>query len=307
LEERKWKALLDALARRVNPLVARGHRLGLRGYYWTVRESEYATDIMFSDAAALQRVYPALLDHAIKRFSCADVLRFLGRRTVASRHAGEVSSNMVRRTEGVRVKHRVEENWLKMYDKQGSVLRIETVLNNVRRFKVWRMTTHQGVRRMRWIPMRKGLMDLERRVELSRAANERYLEALAVVQVPCPAKLLLDPVSNGVTKEGRPYRPLRPVSPQDAQVFQAVLQGQFLLRGFSNRDLRQSLNLPHPADAPDTRRHSARITRLLRLLRAHRLVRKVSHTRYYRVTPTGHSVMTAALALRDANLAELVA
>lgn len=307
LENRKWERLLEALARRVNPLIARASGLNLYGYYWSIRESEYATDIMFKDAAALQRVYPALVDHAIKRFDSRNVLRFLGRRTNPRRFAGEVSSSLLERTEGIRVKHWVEENSIKMYDKQGTVLRVETTINNVRRFKVRRMTEWKGVRRMRWIPMRFGLADLDRRVEVSRAANERYLEALAIVDVPSPAHELLDEVSRRVVKEGRPYRALRPVSREEAKVFAVAMNGRFLLRGFTNRDLRQSLSLPGSLSQEELRRQSGRITRLLRLLRAHRLIRKVSGTRYYRVTSNGHRIMTAALKLRDANIAELAA
>lgn len=308
LEERKWDRLLNALARRVNPLPGPRGGLDLRGYYWSIRESEYATDVMFKDAAALRRVYPALVDHAIKRFRCHDVLRFLGRRTTPSRFAGEASASLLERAEGVRVKHWAEENSIKMYDKQGSVLRVETTINNVRRFKVRRMTVWNGVRRMRWIPMRFGLADLGRRVQVSRAANERYLEALAVVNTPSsPASQVLDTVSRRVIKDHRPYRALRPVSPDDAKVFQAILGGHFLLRGFTNRDLRQCLRQPPPPNQQDSRRRSGQVTRLLRLLRAHGLIRKVSGTRYYRVTPDGQRVMSTALKLRDADVAKLAA
>ena len=155
--------------------------------------------------------------------------------------------------------------------------------------------------------MRKGLADLGRRVDVSRAANERYLEALAVVDVPAPAAALLDAVSRRVVKDARPYRALRPVSREDAKVFQAVLDGRFLLQGFRNRDVRDRLAPgPHP-DSREALRLSARTTRLLRLLRAHRLIRKVSGTRYYRVTSTGQRIMTAALKLRDADIAKLAA
>lgn len=310
LEGRKWERLLNALARRVNPLPGPRSRLRLRGYYWSIRESEYATDVMFKDAAALARVYPALVDHAIKRFHCHDVLRFLSRRTTATRFVGELSSSLLERSEGMRVKHWAEENSIKMYDKQQSVLRIETTINNVRRFKVRRMTVWNHVRRMRWIPMRFGLADLDRRVEISRAANERYLEALAVVDVPSPARQLLDSVSRRVMKDQRPYRALRPVSPEEAAVFQIVLNGQFLLRGFTNRDLRNHLLPGRPQPPPDereSRRQSGRITRLLRLLRAHGLIRKISATRYYRVTSGGQRIMSAALKLRDADVAKLAA
>jgi len=306
LENRKWDRWLKTLSNRVNPLMGQSRGLDLHPYYWSVSESEYATDVMFRDAQALSRIYPALVDHAIKRFDSRDVLRFLGQRT-NSRFNGEVSTSLLARTEGVRIKHWLQENSIKMYDKQGSVLRVETTINNARRFKVWKMTVWKGVRRMRWIPMRHAVADLDRRVEVSRAANERYLEALAVVQEPSPARELLDGVSRPVTKDDRPYRALRPVSRQEASVFKAVLNGQFLLKGFTNRDVRQRLE-PSPAtDVQERRRASGRTTRLLRLLRAHGLIRKVSGTRYYRITPKGQRIMTAALKLRDADVTKLAA
>ena len=312
LETRKWERFLNALARRVNPLPGpRGGLANLRGYYWSIRESEYATDVMFKDAAALARVYPSLVEHAIRRLSCQDVLRFLGRRTTPGRFAGEASASLQVRAEGVRIKHWAEENSIKMYDKQHSVLRIETTINNVRRFKVRRMSNWKGIRRMRWIPMRFGLADLDRRVEISRAANERYLEALAVVDVPAPARTLLDAVSRRVIEDNRPYRALHPVSHDEAKVFKAVMGGQFLLRGFTNRELRQCLGAMAPSSAPpdpqQQRRESGQTTRRLRLLRAHGLIRKVSGTRYYRVTANGQRIMSAALKLRDADVAKLVA
>jgi len=306
LEERKWERLLNALAARVNPLVGPGRGLDLRPYYWSVSESEYATDVMFRDPAALQRVYPALVDHAIRRFGSPDVLRFLGRRT-NGRFSGEVATSYLVRTEGVRVKHWLQENSLKMYDKQGSVLRVETTINNARRFMVRRMTVWKGVRRLRSVRMRHAVVDLGRRLEISRAANERYFEALAVVEEPSPAGALLDTVSRPVTQDQRPYRALRPVSPSEAAVFAAVLAGQFLLKGFTNRDLRQRLGIRPPPDPQERRRVSARITRRLRLLRAHRLIRKVSGTRYYRVTRNGQRLMTAALKLREADVLKLIA
>jgi hypothetical protein len=304
LESRRWERWLQRLSVQVNPLVGTRGGLDLHPYYWSVSESEYATDVMFREAEALARVYPALVDHAIQRFASRDVLRFLGRRT-NSRFNGEVSTSLLARDEGVRVKHWLEENSIKMYDKQGSVLRVETTINNARRFKVRKMTVWKGVRRMRWIPMRHAVADLDRRVEISRAANERYLEALAVVAEPAPARELLDAVSRPVTKDDRPYRALRPVSPEEAAIFAVVLCGQFLLKGFTNRDLRQRLGANQTAEAQDRRRESGRTTRLLRLLRAHGLIRKVSGTRYYRVTLHGQRIMSAALKVRDADIAKL--
>jgi len=115
LEERQWERLLQSLATRVNPLLGKTSGLDLHPYYWSVSESEYATDVMFRDTGALARVYPALVDHAIKRFDSRDVLRFLGRRT-NSRFNGEVSTSLLTRSEGVRIKHWLQENSIKMYE-----------------------------------------------------------------------------------------------------------------------------------------------------------------------------------------------
>ena len=307
LTQRRWARFLNALARRVNPWIAPENGLDLHGYYWSVRQGEYATDVMFTDAPSLRDVYPRLVEHAIQRFGGKDILRFLGRRIMPSRFNGRSTSELRSRYEGVCIKHRVEENSIKMYDKQGSVLRIETTINNPRRFKVRRMTTRKGQRAMRWIPMRKGVADIARRVEVSRAANERYLEALAIVGIPSPTDRLLDPISTRKVRNGRPYRPLRPISPEDARLFRVIMRGKFLLQGFRNKDLRRHLIPGAESDPTRRRRASARTTRCLRLLRAHGLIRKVSGTRYYRVTGKGHHVMTTALALRRMDVSGLAA
>ena len=196
---------------------------------------------------------------------------------------------------------------IKMYDKEGTILRIETTINNPRRFKVRRMATRKGQRQLAWIPMRKSVADMTRRAEICRAANERYLEALGVVGEPSPTRHLFDPLSKRITRRGRPYRGLRPIHPDEARLFAALLDGQFFLQGFRNKDLRRRL---HPAAEPDPllrKRASGRITRCLRLLRAHGLIAKVPRTFYYRITHKGHHVMTTALKLRQIDLSLLAA
>jgi len=305
LQRRNWCSFLNALARRVNPWVHSSNPLDLRGYYWTFRQSEYATDVMFRDADALGAIYPALVGHAISQFNARDVMRFLGRRTNV-RFSGEASSNIKHRTEGMRVKHWVEENSIKMYDKAGSVLRVETTMNNPRRFKVRREATRHGQQVLAWVPLRKSVADITRRVEICRAANERYLEALGVVGEPSPTHQLLDPVSKRITRRGRSYRALRPIDPDEANLFATLLDGKFLINGFRNKDLRHQI-YPRARSADERRRASGRITRLLRLLRAHGLIRKVSHTFYYRVTHKGQRLMTTSLKLRQASLLALAA
>ena len=300
-----WAPILNRWAQAVNPWLAAGARPRLRSYYWTVRQGEYASDVMFRSPQALAEVYPALCRHALEQFSSPQVLRFLGRRT-NTLFNGEVCSTHERRIEGVCVKHRVEENSIKMYDKQGSVLRVETTLNNPSRFRVYRGVRRRGRKVKGWYPLRKGIVDLRRRVQLSRGANARYLQALAVVGESQPAHRILDPVSQPV-KNPRPYRALRPISPQESCLFAAVLRGEFHLQGVRNHDLREALSPSPPNDSAHRRRAAARTTRQLRLLRAHGLIYRVGRTYYYRPTQKGQQVMNTALKFRQTNIALLTA
>lgn len=301
LATRRWARVLRVFATRVNP-VLRGS--GLRPYYWSLDESEFATDVLFRDQASLQACYPSLVDHAYRHFRTPDVLRFLGRRQHAD-STGEVTTRVQRRVEGVRVKHWVEENSLKMYDKLGHVLRVETTLNQPRRFQVYRATAPGTPRH--WVRLRKGIADIPRRVALSQAANARYLDALSVVGLSTPVHHLLDPVSQRRVVNGRPYRPLRPIAPDDSACFGRLLDGRALLEGIRAGDLRHVLSPQEPTDETERRRLTGRVSRRLRLYRAHGLIAKVAHTRFYRVTPKGHQLMTAALRCRAATLEQLAA
>jgi hypothetical protein len=300
LETRPWARVLRVFATRVNPLL-RGHQL--RPYYWSLDESEYATDLLFRDRASLQAVYPALITHAVHRFGTLDVLRFFGRPALP--RAAEVTTRMQRRVEGVRVKHWVAENSLKMYDKHGQVLRVETTLNQPRRFTVYRATAPGQPRH--WVRLRKGIADIPRRVTLSQAANHRYLDALSVVAVPTPVAHLLDPISHRRIVNGRPYRALRPIAPDESACFARLIDGRTLLDDVRARDLRRALRPSEPTDPRERQQLTGRVSRLLRLYRVHGLLAKIAHTRRYRVTPKGHHIMTAALCCRAATLEQLAA
>jgi hypothetical protein len=78
---------------------------------------------MFRSPAPLARIYPALVRHAITSFSSADVMRFLGHRVtshgkVRGDFKGEVVSDLKQRPEGIRGKHSLNANSVKMYDNQ---------------------------------------------------------------------------------------------------------------------------------------------------------------------------------------------
>jgi hypothetical protein len=70
---------------------------------------------------------------------------------------------------------------------------------------------------------------------------------------------------------------------------------------------RRRSTTPLYADEPalTERQKMSRVTRLIRLLRAHGLVQKVPQTHRYLVTPPGRQAITAVLAARDANVPRL--
>jgi hypothetical protein len=288
-----WPKLLGALARQFNPLV--GQELREQDYYWVTEQAEYATDVLFKDEAALAELYPRLVEHAQACFGAEDVMKFLGRKLTPS-FQGEVQTWIKRRPEGVRVSHSLKSNRLKMYDKAGSVLRIETTMNDASEFRVRRQNARGE---MEWQPLLKGVAWLWRYAELSRASNGRYLEALSVVANDSTARRLVDRVTKPAKLNGRRKRALQPLSPADQQLFLAALRGEHRLRGFRNRDLCQRLYPNGAEDTAERRRRCGRITRLIQLLRAHKLVAKISHTRRYRVTAAGERLMGAAIKVKE--------
>jgi hypothetical protein len=300
-----WPRLLNNLLRQVHP----AHR-SLFGnerlnYYWSADETELATDVMFRSPESLAALYPRLTHYAMTAFGSNDVLRFLGKRPrVESFYAAEIQSHLGKRCEGVRVKHTLDGNSVKMYDKAASVLRVETTINNPRSMKVYRASEKDPEGSQRWLPLRKGVADLHRRAEISQRSNETYLEALAAVDTEPPLAEIDAKVCHRTHWKGRPARALNPLADEDARLLEAVGRGEFALNGFRNRDLRKIL-FGDDASA-DTPRHTAKTTRLVRLLRAHGLVHKVPKTQRYTVSPTGRETIAALLAARAANTKQLL-
>jgi hypothetical protein len=111
---------------------------------------------------------------------------------------------------GARVKHRMKENWLKMYDKFALLLRVETVINNPREFKVRRRRWRDGVWQMRWCPMNKGVANLPSYQRVARASNERYQDALSVVADPTAAYREVAVLAESKQTNGRRYAGFNP-------------------------------------------------------------------------------------------------
>ena len=308
-----WPKELEELLNQVHPL----HRsicrpLNLK-YYWSASESEYATDVVFKDAPTLARLYPSLVHHAISSYGSPDVMRFLGRSVplktgrVRGHFKGEIISDLKHRPEGVRVKHSMRGNSIKFYDKQGSVLRVETTILRPQEFRVYRHRegcAQDPKAKKTWRPMRRGLSDMKRRAQVSRRANHRYLQALGAATGTVPLYQWAQQCCKPLTQAGRHYRALNPWAPQDGRLLGLVSQGEFAVNGFRNRDIRQAY-FSSRCGEQELKRRTGWIGRRLRLLRAHGLIAKVSGTHRYVVTDKGRTTITALLAAGKADVDQL--
>lgn len=303
-------ASLEKLLAQCHPLAPELCRpLGL-AYYWSVDQSEYATDVVFKTPSALAAIYPRLVHHGIQHCGSTDVLRFLGHVVPLHGHVhrlfkGEVETSLHHRPEGVRLKHYAAGNSIKLYDKHGQVLRVETTMNHSEAFRVYRRAEGKPRERKRWRPLRKGVADLPRRAQLCAAANDRYLAALARVPTDTAAGVIAQPVCRPITRHGHRHRALNPWSTADATLLQLIARGEWIVNGFRNRDLRAAF-CPHTSDPLERRRQSGRITRTLALLRAHGLIRKVTGTHRYIITPKGRQITTTLLAAQHASVEQLI-
>jgi hypothetical protein len=291
-----WPMVLARLAAHVNPLLR--DVLSGQAYYWTVDQAEFATDILFRDRATLAPLYRELIKHALLCFSASDVLGFLGKK-ITGNFKADVLKDFKTRVEGMRLKHRVGNNWIKMYDKFGLLLRVETVINNPYGFLTRRHGVRKGKRVMGWFAMTKGVTGLPRYAQVARSANHHYLRALSVATDPAPAQQLLHRCTRRLQHHQRSYRGFNPAAQEDLALFKALLQGQHHLHGFRNATVRRALYPTAPTDSATQHRLAARVHRAFKRLHVRGLLARIPNSRRWRVTTDGQAFMGMAIKHHD--------
>ena len=251
-----WPQLLDGLQQQVHPLHP-GHlgALPLK-YNWTVFASEWATDVAFRSRQDLEQLYTRWIRHAFLNFDSAQVLRFLGHRGSLQQNGKvELHTNVDEFYEGLRIKHWVNKNSLKAYD-HLNVFRPETTINNPGGFKVFRTKENDPDGEQAWRVLRRNVADLHRRAQVSQAANERYLEALAGVAETKTVKELAQPLTRRATASGtsgRKVRALNPLQADDAALLKAISDPKWMVNGLRNRDLVAALYASAATQAQEKR------------------------------------------------------
>lgn len=275
---------LDRITRWLCPLLR--HFKG--GYHWSLMQVEYATDVIFASGKVLKPLYDELVRTAIHTVKPENVATFLGR-PLDERYAGEIGNDFHTRIEGTRIKHHMGSNSIKMYDKLGRVLRIETTSNDVTFFKHYRRVEHRdGTGEMKTAPMKKSIYSLPVLAKLMKAANRRYLEFLSALDDPTAGIKDLDKISTPSSDGQRTYRGFNLFAEEDRSIMEAILRGEFNVSGFQSRHLKDLL----PGKT------ASQIGRILKRLRTHGLIKKIGRTYKYYVTRLGKKTLAVALKLR---------
>jgi len=283
-------------------------------YYWTLWQSEWAADLIFDSPDKLNPIMNSLLQHAHIIGTSSRVLRYLDRPLTKAnkpyaRSRDDVLTRVTDFNDGIRIRHWVDKNSVKLYNEQN-VLRVETTINDPGKFKVFRHKQGQSKKEPKQrLPLRKGVMDIPLRSKISQQVNDRFMDDLATLQDKTPAGEFISKVTCHVIKGGRRFRALDPTG-KDLEMLQALSDPKFRISGLTNKMLRQNLVGTKFVSGRTVKQLSGKISRHLRLLRAHGIIRKLPRQNRYQFTLTGVrliNILNAFLAASTENFLKLAA
>ncbi len=280
--------LLDRCARRYCPAACTFEA----GYHWSIMQAEYAHDIVFKGKEHLAPLYESITRAAVCAVKVDQVAMFLGRK-ITGNYQGEAGGNFSTRIEGTCVKHHLgRAAAIKMYDKLGHVLRIETTVNDVSFFKHHRTVEHRdGTRSFKLAALPKSIYSLPVLTGLMEASNRRYLALLSELPDDGPGLRAVQRLAEKTrdADQDRPVRGFNLLQRQDHELFCSIARGEFAISGMTNKRLRAVLK----------HKTGPQLSRLLRALRVRGLIKKIGRTYKYYLTELGRRVTAGALKLRE--------
>ena len=253
-------------------------------YHWSIMQCEYSTDIVFNKQDDLKPLYEQLIEKAIHSVKPENIISFLGKKLNA-KYAGEIGNNYHVRIEGCRIKHTMGTTSIKMYDKFAQILRIETTVNDVTFFKHYREVIHRdGTSTQKEAPMRKNIYSLKPLREIVSASNKRYLEFISAIDDNTIGHKKLEKATEAKKIDNRNYKGLNFFSKADKKIILALAKGEFNIYGFRCKDLAKHL----------ANYSSDKLSRLIKRLRVHGIIKRIGKTYKYYVTAFGKEVITCS-------------
>lgn len=299
--ERKF----DGIAKKYINLLPKFEETLGHGYFWTVFECEYATDIMFKNRQDLENIFPSLVEKAFFTFKCDDIMSFFGRK-LDWKFQGEVVSDSRKRYQGFRIKHKMKSNQVKMYDKY-SCLRIETTINDPHEFKIWKVKHDEENGEViensgHWIPMGKSISNLYRYAEVSKATNLRYINALPLPEDTITPVKEIEDISKSITVDKRKISGFNILEKDTTLLFETIASGDFVVNGITNKTLRSRIFKDEDINSAKIRNKT---TRLINKLKEHGILKKVNHSSKYYVTTNGRKIINSILLFKNIDLPKI--
>jgi hypothetical protein len=276
---------LDSFAKQYCPFIKQFNL----SYRWSIMQAEYATDIIFKQQKDLKIIYENLTRTAIHTVKLKHIATFLGRK-LHGNYQGEMGNGYNTRIEGTRIKHSMSSVSIKMYDKFSQVLRIETTVNDVSFFKHYRMVEHRdGTTSRKLANMKKGIYSQSVLREMVENANQRYIEFISAIDDTSVGVNNLNKISRTVVRDNRSYKGFNFFSDEDLEMLEVLTSGEFNIRGFQNKNLQQMVK----------DKTTSQISRIIKRLRVHGLIKKIPSTYRYHLTKLGKYVITMGLKLKE--------
>ena len=263
-----------------------------QGYHWSLMEVEYATDLVFRSAAMLGPLYEQLIRQSVLNVKAKQGASFLGHR-ITPRLDQEVDTRFSTRIQGTCVKHRFGTASLKMYDKAGIVLRIETTANDVSFFQHHRLVEHRdGPASRALAPVKKTIYSLGCLREILLGCNHRYLAHLSALDDVSAGVRALDRLTRPRAVDGKTVKGINFFAPVDKALLHALQNPRVTIAGVRRGDLAAALEMISPS----------RLSRQLRRLLDLRVIKRVRGTYRYYLTKIGRAAVAATERLTEAVL-----
>lgn len=257
-------------------------------YHWSVMQAEYATDIVFQKQDCLQQIYSELMATAIHTVKPENIATFLGHR-LDPRYEGEVGNNYNVRIEGSRLKHTMGSASIKMYDKFSKILRIETTSNDISFFKHFREVVHRdGSTSHEMAALKKNIYSLSFLTDNLKASNKRYLEFISAFDNKQVGRKRLEKITSSKIDNNRNYKGFNFFSNEDLSVLTSIARGEFNINGLRNKNLQKLLGFT-----------GSKISRLIKRLKVHGLIKKTANSYKYYMTKIGKETLIMAQKIKD--------
>ena len=255
-----------------------------QAYHWSLTQVEYASDLVFRSAATLEPLYEQLIRESVLSVKAEQTASFLGHK-ITPQLTQELGTQFSTRIEGTCIKHRFASSSIKMYDKFGCILRIETTTNDVSFFKHHRKVEHRERPATRALaPVKKTIYSLIDLREILLGCNRRYLAHLSALDDFSAGVRALERLTKPRSVDGKSVKGINFFDPTDNALLHALQNPRVNIAGIRRADLGPFLGALS----------AARISRQLRRLRDIGAIKRVAGTYRYYLTRIGRAA-TAAL------------